>query len=206
MNYIKGFIAPLILIIIATLLIGGGAYVYMQQEQANPPASENNVALPQATSTALATNQTAPVAQTTNPQTAGWKTYTNAKYGFESKHPESYSVFHTSGDANISFRSPGCKMLASGGGEWPSDCQAYAIVVQQNKIIGGNEWTTTAVAGIQAEKMIQSDGMWDNMTQVLVQFQRGKNWYIQTFTFNSNKFQITEGIMNQILSSFKFTP
>jgi hypothetical protein len=48
----KGFIAPLILIIIAIVILGGGAYVYTQQEQANPLATEN-VTLPKATSTAF---------------------------------------------------------------------------------------------------------------------------------------------------------
>jgi hypothetical protein len=59
----KGFIAPLILIIIAIVILGGGAYVYTQQKQANPLATEN-VTLPQATSTAPTTNQTTSPAQT----------------------------------------------------------------------------------------------------------------------------------------------
>jgi hypothetical protein len=50
-QYKKGFIAPLILIIVAVLVLGGGAYVYTQQKPINPPVTEN-VALPQATSTA----------------------------------------------------------------------------------------------------------------------------------------------------------
>jgi len=50
----KGFIAPLILIIIAILVLGGGAYVYTQQKQVNPPVTEN-VALPHTTSTQTTT-------------------------------------------------------------------------------------------------------------------------------------------------------
>ena len=50
----QGFIAPLILIIIALLVLGGGAYVYVQKKQANPPTTGN---LPVATSTAQITSQ-----------------------------------------------------------------------------------------------------------------------------------------------------
>ena len=56
----KGFVAPLLLALIALLLIGGGAYVYLQK-QSNQPVT-GNAALPQTTS-----NQTTPPAQTSNP-------------------------------------------------------------------------------------------------------------------------------------------
>ncbi|HEY4474960.1 MAG TPA: hypothetical protein VJC06_03495 [Candidatus Paceibacterota bacterium] len=137
--------------------------------------------------------------------TADWKTYMNTKYGFTVKYPESYFTFHTSGDSNISFRSTeACKLLENGGGEWPTDCQAYDVLVQQNKI-SGPEMSKTFVAGIEAEKFSDLNGQWSNGTQVLVQFQKGQNWYIQTFTFNTAKSQVSEIIMNQILSTFKFT-
>lgn len=87
----KGFIAPLVLTIVAILVLGGGAYVYLQQKQANPPATEN-VTLPQATSTIPATNQTAPVVQTTNSQTADWKTYTNAQHGYTIQYPADVEI------------------------------------------------------------------------------------------------------------------
>lgn len=202
----RGFIVPLLLIIVAILLAGGGAYLYTQTMSENPPVAEN-VALPQATSTAPTTSL-----QTSASQTADWKTYTSNKYGFEVKYPESYSVFHTSGDSNIDFRSTeSCKALQGGGGEWPADCQAYDMSVQQNKIItegAGVTNTSVIVDGIHAEKIESPSGigMWNGMDQIVVQFQKGQNWYIQTFTFNQGKSQIAESVMNQILSTFKFNP
>ncbi len=136
--------------------------------------------------------------------TTSWKTYTNTQYGFEVKYPESYSMSGTSNGSNITFKSTeACKSFVSGGGEWPIDCQSYNILVQQNKI-SGPEMSKTFVAGIQAEKYSDSNGQWSNGTQILVQFQKGQNWYIQTFTFNTAKSQISESIMDQILSTFKF--
>lgn len=39
----KGFIAPLLIVIIAVLLAGGGTYLYTQNNQTNPPVTENPV-------------------------------------------------------------------------------------------------------------------------------------------------------------------
>ena len=76
----KGFIAPLILIIIAVLVFGGGAYVYTQTKQVNQSVT--------ATSTA----------QTVNSQTSDWKTYTNYAFGFSIKLPPNNSVYTCGGD------------------------------------------------------------------------------------------------------------
>lgn len=45
----KGFIAPLLLVLVALLLIGGGAYMYIQKQQTNQSAIVNTIT--QATST-----------------------------------------------------------------------------------------------------------------------------------------------------------
>src|SRR5882724_6220939 len=52
-NSQKGFIVPLVLILIAIVVIGGGAYVYTQHRQVSAPISNNNQ---QATSTTNTTN------------------------------------------------------------------------------------------------------------------------------------------------------
>lgn len=75
MNYKKGFIAPLLLILVAILVFGGGAYTYVQNKQINQP-----VTVPQATSTA----------QTSDSQAADWNTYRNDKYGFTLLFPKAW--------------------------------------------------------------------------------------------------------------------
>lgn len=74
-NSQKGFVLPLLLIIIAALLVAGGAYVYVQNKQTN---QMSDVTLP---------DQTTPTAQTSNTQTADWKTYTNSQYSFSFQYP-----------------------------------------------------------------------------------------------------------------------
>jgi len=66
----RGFIVPLLLVIIALLLAGGGAYVYTQKNQANPVAVDITTQS-QATTTA----------QSSNP--AGIKTFVSEKLGIK---------------------------------------------------------------------------------------------------------------------------
>lgn len=77
----RGFIVPLLLILIALVLAGGGAYIYTQMKQANPFVSEGT-ALPQASSTELAANS----------QTADWKTYVNTKYHYSIRYPSNLTI------------------------------------------------------------------------------------------------------------------
>src|SRR5665811_1010016 len=90
-NSQRGFIIPLLLVI-AALLLTGGAYVYMQKQSANK-STENPV--DQATSTT----------QSSNSQTADWKTYQNEKYGFEVKYPYivGYNIYISNNNDEISF-------------------------------------------------------------------------------------------------------
>jgi len=97
-NQQKGFIAPLLLALIALLLIGGGVYVYEKNKQVNLSITASSTA--QTTQTTQSSNQTVPIAQTSNSQTAGWKTYANNQYGFSFQYP-SYL-----GDVVIASSSP----------------------------------------------------------------------------------------------------
>src|ERR1035437_3168702 len=59
-NTRRGFIVPLLLVIIAVLIVGGGAYVFTQNKEASPVVS-GNVELSQATSTKISDTQNTPV-------------------------------------------------------------------------------------------------------------------------------------------------
>lgn len=76
MNYHKGFIAPLLLILVALFLLGGGAFVYQQTKLTSQPVTQPEIA----TSTA----------QTVNSQKIGWKTYRSEKYGFILQYPQAW--------------------------------------------------------------------------------------------------------------------
>ena len=67
MNYYKGFIVSLLLIILA-----GGVYLYEKNKQENQP---------------IITTLTA---QTAGAEIAGWKTYRNETYGFTLQYPQTW--------------------------------------------------------------------------------------------------------------------
>lgn len=68
-NTYRGFIVPLLLVIIALMLVGGGAYVYTQKKVASPTTS-GNIELPQATSTETAVNNNPVVTTKTTTKSA----------------------------------------------------------------------------------------------------------------------------------------
>lgn len=80
----RGFIVPLVLVIIALLLVGSGAYVYVQNRQVKQLEIVNQ---------ASATSK----GQVTDSQTAGWKTYTSKEYGFEMQYPADWVLESSSG-------------------------------------------------------------------------------------------------------------
>ncbi|MBX4211125.1 hypothetical protein KW783_04120 [Candidatus Parcubacteria bacterium] len=77
-QYKKGFIVPLIILIIA-VLVGSGGYVAYKTNKAQKAAQSI-----QSSAKDQNKNSTA--------DTSSWKTYTNAKYGFELKFPPSWGT------------------------------------------------------------------------------------------------------------------
>lgn len=88
-NNQKGFIAPILLAIIALLVIGGGAYIYQNKKvEVSVPI---DVETQQINQIGQQTNiQTSPVNTQTN--NLNWKTYINNQYGFEFSYPKDWEI------------------------------------------------------------------------------------------------------------------
>lgn len=78
----KGFISPLLLMLIAVLLLGGGAYVYVQTKQ------KAEVQIP-------------------NAQTADWKTYTNIRYSYTIEYPSNWYTHTANSEKDFTQRGSG---------------------------------------------------------------------------------------------------
>jgi hypothetical protein len=152
---------------------------------------------------------------TSKDDTSNWKTYINTKYGFWIKYPSNYKLVEeelVEGESQINMDSETCTpVFDSFGGPWPKDCLDYQLLIQKNKIsIEGPSSdvvkTQTQAAGYSAEKIEDtSTGMFDGANQILVQFQKDDNWYISFMTYHSENKIAAETLLNQILSTFKFT-
>ena len=106
----KGFIVPLLMVIIAVLVIGSGVYVYKNKktetstvvntetQQSGQNQQQTNTQTPPVSATKqLTLTQAPPLFETpiltiSPSTTAGWKTYTNDKYKFEFKYPHSFVI------------------------------------------------------------------------------------------------------------------
>src|SRR3972149_6316116 len=106
----KGFIVPLLMVIIAVLVIGSGVYVYKNKktetstvvntetQQSGQNQQQTNTQTPPVSATKqLTLTQAPPLFETpiltiSPSTTAGWKTYTNDKYKFEFKYPPSFVI------------------------------------------------------------------------------------------------------------------
>ncbi len=88
-NNNKGFIAPILLAIIALLVIGGGVYIYQNKKEKVPAVVDTEIQQPGQVQQQTDT-KTSPV--NTQTDTSNWKTYTNAQYGFEFKYPPGHEL------------------------------------------------------------------------------------------------------------------
>ena len=101
-NSHRGFIVPLLLVIIALLIAGGGAYVYTQTPHATQsPVTETTTTKQPAV--VAPTTQSTLTAQTSDSQTAEWKTYTNTIQGFSFKYPSSWFIRETLDKTIVDF-------------------------------------------------------------------------------------------------------
>ena len=174
----KGF-ANMVLIGVVIVLIAIGGYFVLKSKQQ-------------------------PVVQpaTSTGETVNLKTYTNDKYSFELKYPNGYLL--TESNSGILIESS--KSCANRDNP-PKDCFGYSLLIQKNKITGGDgdHVPSVQVAGYSSERFEIKYGMYDNESQIYIQFIKDGTWYISYITYNSENKTVAENLLNQILSTFKFT-
>jgi hypothetical protein len=106
-NSRKGFIVPLVIVIIALLAIGGGAYVYTHNKSADTTSVSTETSNQTMTTvqnnsnitstpgqTAVKTNTTSSSSNTVSDKAtnSSLKTYTNSQFGFSVKYPQTVSL------------------------------------------------------------------------------------------------------------------
>lgn len=84
-NLQKGFIAPVLLVIIALLVIGGGVYVYKNKKTEAPIIDTGT----QQSNQGQANTQIPPA---TDISMTGWKTYINTRNGYQLKYPADWQT------------------------------------------------------------------------------------------------------------------
>lgn len=178
-NMKKGFIVPLVIVIIALLAIGGGAYVYTKNKSSKNSDSANT----QATSTI---------------QTADWKTYTNNEFGFQVKYPANLEVKETSLSAEskyitispIGYIGDGAPIFVIKGGK---DIQSYESYKKQIQSLIISEKNVT-IDNVSAKRIHANSEIGGTMDSIFLAH-NGNN-----FSITMNSFTEQE----QILSTFKF--
>jgi hypothetical protein len=87
----KGFILPLLIVLLGVVLVGGAYYVYEHGHAVSPsvPAIRNSISTT-GSNTALSNTKPGYIPSqtaTTTGSTAGWQTYNNAQYGISFMYP-----------------------------------------------------------------------------------------------------------------------
>lgn len=207
-NLQKGFIVPIILVIIALLAIGGGVYFY-KNKKIETPAVVN-------TETQQTNTQTPPVNTQTNNSpsqnnTSNWKTYTSTQYGFDFKYPSEFSYTERTTDQSVTFVNksivPEISFMVRQihieqlGPKFEFDtvkkqCSNISVagISNEGKIINGN---------LVCNAYIESAG---NKYLDYFIFYPDKRLAVQISSINSQRFNIVSlDQLNQIVLTFKFT-
>lgn len=193
-NKQKGFIIPLIIVIVA-LLVVSGVYIYVNKKVESPTVS--NTVSPQS-------NQTAPIVATSDKSlTDNWKTYKNDIYGFEVQYPSNGFLtgdnYRFSKDINdyvveIRIPSPQSFMIEVTSQKNLSDFSKSSVALAKQN---GGITSNISVAGVPAIKIVNKYQSGDEYRSVLF-VKNGNGYYINLI---GPGFDDSE----KMLKTFKFT-
>ena len=199
----QGFILPIIIVVLVIAVLGtAGYFAYKQYSAPKPVACTQEAKLCPDGSSVGRTGPNCEFAQCPD-QTASWKTYTNEKYGFEFKLPDSFTGSAINDEPYLfSFRTEG----------WPY----LTLLVTTAKRYG--PYTNVAeifVGGVKSYKGEHSPDCYkgcvdympvyiplDNEKSLNFGFQKTRGTTIEEVAISQNE----QSLIDQILSTFKFTP
>ncbi len=159
----RGYIVSFLVIILAIGAIVYGIYYYFAQ------------------GTSSGTNQL--ISGNTTGKITDAETYKSAS-GFSFNYPSDYVIAHESSDEVQITNSQKCTNAFRDAILFDKDCLFYSAVAQKNKITAEGADTVTEnvrINGISGEKITITGETYE---QILLQFQKNGNWYIQTLTFD----------------------
>jgi len=135
--------------------------------------------------------------QNSNTQTADWKTYTNAEYGFEFKYPPGYEVtdlekkdfFIVRAAGDVSRENPAYPYLTI---EFLSESYLKVLEVEQQK--SPQEINNIVIGNVSSKEFLYSSEMGNTFQEIIIP----KN--NQAIRISSSK----GGLLDPLLSTFKF--
>lgn len=188
----RGFAAPLVLIVVLLLLVAGGAY-YLGRSGLPAPS---------------------PISQSISPapnnQTADWKTYTNARYGFSFKYPSSWlepdvnpGKMEFTGDTAIMFSSS--NMLVLVGPSQPITPLGRNVNYEETIDYYNQHYPTfkdVKIAGVNTKEYEEQATVAVKGGTVFIKIPKSDNFVSLSMPFYDAA--ADQNIFDQILSTFRF--
>ena len=196
----KGFGVIYILIGVLILAVAAGAY-YLGRSTSSKPSSNPTVTYQTPQPTPIPTSSSTP------DETADWKTYTNSRYSFSIKHPDSFTQPMVDNDYGLI----GEKIYFAVSKLNPLDCKGDCPLIENDEEV--------TIAGTKATKMAGYIGeVGGSIPQHFVEYVFSKNGQYISFTLYARDqkdftrspngiWEIEKADMvqfDQILSTFKF--